>query len=101
MFAAAVLAFALAPLEAATPKRDFAAAAWTILPPGENGSLSFDRNTTDQATLYAQGPASSAWRADATVERIRFTSGALPGTMRWTNRPTFQQVMAFSSHRPR
>ena len=48
-----------------------------------------------------QGPAPSAWRADATVERIRFTSGVLPDTMRWTNRPTFQQLMSFSSHRPR
>jgi hypothetical protein len=25
----------------------------------------------------------------------------LPDTMRWTNRPTFQQVMSFSGHRPR
>ncbi len=45
------LALVLAPLDAASP-RDYAAAAWTILPPGENGSLSFDRNTTDQAKLY-------------------------------------------------
>jgi hypothetical protein len=49
----------------------------------------------------AQGPAPSTWRADATAERIRFTSGVLPDTMRWTNRPTFQQLMSFSSHRPR
>ena len=49
----------------------------------------------------AQGPAPSAWRADATRERIRFTSGVLPDTMRWTNRPTFQQLMSFSGHRPR
>ena len=49
----------------------------------------------------AQGPAPSAWRADATAERIRFTSGVLPDTMRWSNRPTFQQLMSFSSHRPR
>jgi acyl-homoserine lactone acylase PvdQ len=48
-----------------------------------------------------QGPAPSTWRADATAERIRFTSGVLPHTMRWTNRPTFQQLMSFSSHRPR
>ena len=48
-----------------------------------------------------QGPAPSAWRADATGERIRFTSGVLPDTMRWANRPTFQQLMSFSSHRPR
>jgi acyl-homoserine lactone acylase PvdQ len=49
----------------------------------------------------AQGPAPSSWRADATAERIRFTSGVLPDTMRWTNRPTFQQLMSFSGHRPR
>ena len=48
-----------------------------------------------------QGPAPSSWRADATGERIRFTSGVLPDTMRWTNRPTFQQLMSFRSHRPR
>ena len=47
----AALALVLAPLDAA-PKVDYAAAAWTILPPGENGSLTFDRNTTDQARLY-------------------------------------------------
>jgi acyl-homoserine lactone acylase PvdQ len=48
-----------------------------------------------------QGPAPSAWRADAVAERIRFASGVLPDTMRWTNRPTFQQLMSFSGHRPR
>ena len=48
-----------------------------------------------------QGPAPSSWRADATLERIRFTSGVLPDTMRWSNRPTFQQLMSFSGHRPR
>ena len=47
----------------------------------------------------AQGQDPSAWRADATGERITF--GLLPATMRWTNRPTFQQVITFSSHRPR
>jgi hypothetical protein len=49
----------------------------------------------------SQGPAPSSWRADATAERIRFASGVLTDTMRWTNRPTFQQAMSFSSHRPR
>jgi acyl-homoserine lactone acylase PvdQ len=49
----------------------------------------------------SQGPTPSAWRADATAERIRFTSDVLPETMRWTNRPTFQQLMSFSAHRPR
>ena len=47
----------------------------------------------------SQGPAPSTWRSDATAERIRFTSGVLQDTMRWTNRPTFQQVMSFSGHR--
>lgn len=48
-----------------------------------------------------QGRATSAWRADATGERIRFAPGLLQDTMRWTNRPTFQQLMSFSGHRPR
>ena len=46
----------------------------------------------------AQGPDPSAWRATASPERIRF-AGFLPETMRWTNRPTFQQVISFRSHR--
>jgi acyl-homoserine lactone acylase PvdQ len=46
----------------------------------------------------AQGPDPSAWRADATAERIRF-SGFLTDTMRWANRPTFQQAVTFTSHR--
>jgi hypothetical protein len=54
------------------------------------------------ATLEAeQGPAPSAWRVDATRERIRFLPGTLTETVRWTNRPTFQQLMSFSGHRPR
>ncbi len=48
----ASLVLLLSPLQAASPKRDYASAAWTILPPGENGSLAFDRNTNDQAKLY-------------------------------------------------
>ena len=47
----AALAVVLAPLEAAPP-RDYATSAWTILPPGENGSVAFDKNTRDQAQLY-------------------------------------------------
>jgi len=49
----------------------------------------------------AQGSNPSAWRADARPERIRFVPGLLGKTMRWTNRPTFQQVVSFSRHRPR
>jgi hypothetical protein len=47
------------------------------------------------------GPDPSKWRADATRERIRFTSTVFRDSMRWTNRPTFQQLLSFSGHRPR
>ena len=49
----------------------------------------------------AQGADPAVWRADATNERIRFSGGLIPDTMRWTNRGTFQQVMSFFRHRPR
>ncbi len=49
----------------------------------------------------AQGPDPTAWRANANGERIQFAGGLLPATMRWTNRPTFQQVISFARHRPR
>ena len=45
----------------------------------------------------AQGSDPAAWRSDATAERIHF-AGFLSDTMRWTNRPTFQQVISFRSH---
>ena len=48
----------------------------------------------------AQGPDPSRWRADATPERIRFSGGIMPNTMRFSNRPTFQQVMTFDRRRP-
>lgn len=48
-----------------------------------------------------QGADPARWRADATKERIAFAPGLLARTMRWTNRPTFQQVVSFRSHRPR
>jgi len=49
----------------------------------------------------AQGADPAAWRENAVPERIRFSGGLLPDTMRWTNRGTFQQVMSFFRHRPR
>jgi hypothetical protein len=49
----------------------------------------------------AQGSDPAAWHADANAERIRFVPGLLGKTMRWTNRPTFQQVISFARHRPR
>ena len=42
----------------------------------------------------------SAWRADATAERIVFVPGLLKTTMRYTNRPSgIQQVISFNRHR--
>ncbi len=38
------------------------------------------------------------WRSTATTERIRFLP-SFPITMRWTNRPTFQQAITYSGHR--
>ncbi|HEU6445561.1 MAG TPA: penicillin acylase family protein [Gaiellaceae bacterium] len=46
-----------------------------------------------------KGPDPQSWRADANRERINYSP--LPRTMRWANRPTFQQVMSFKGHRPR
>ncbi|MBA2630383.1 MAG: penicillin acylase family protein [Thermoleophilaceae bacterium] len=43
----------------------------------------------------AQGPDPAGWRADANRERLRFAPGLLSETMRFTNRPTFQQVLRF------
>jgi hypothetical protein len=54
-----------------------------------------------QDLAAAQGPDPSAWRADANAERIKFRPGLLTQTMRWSNRPTFQQVGQFSGHRKR
>ncbi len=49
------------------------------------------------ALTAAQGTEDpSAWRADATAERISFVPGLLPTTMRYTNRPSgIQQVISF------
>jgi acyl-homoserine lactone acylase PvdQ len=44
-----------------------------------------------------QGADPNAWRADATKERISFVPGLIKDTMRWTNRPTFQQVVGFDA----
>jgi len=45
-----------------------------------------------------QGSNPSNWHASAAVERITFTPGLIPFTMRWTNRSTFQQVIEFTAH---
>jgi acyl-homoserine lactone acylase PvdQ len=53
------------------------------------------------ALQAAQGPDPASWHSPAAPERIGFQPGLLGRTMRWTNRPTFQQLMEFSAHRPR
>jgi hypothetical protein len=44
-----------------------------------------------------QGPDPAAWHADAVRERIRFRPGLLgeQNSMRWANRPTYQQLLEF------
>ena len=51
------------------------------------------------ALAASQGTDPNAWRSDATAERITFTPGVLPDTMRWANRPTFHSLMEFDGHR--
>jgi acyl-homoserine lactone acylase PvdQ len=46
-----------------------------------------------------QNPDPTVWRSDAAAERIFFAPGFLPFTMRWTNRPTFQQAISYDAHR--
>jgi acyl-homoserine lactone acylase PvdQ len=41
----------------------------------------------------------STWRSNAVPERITFVPGILGQTMRWTNRPTFQQAISYDDHR--
>jgi acyl-homoserine lactone acylase PvdQ len=54
-------------------------------------------NSAGSDLAQAQGTADpTAWRSDATAERIKFVPGLLPLTMRYTNRPTgIQQVISF------
>jgi acyl-homoserine lactone acylase PvdQ len=70
-----------------------------------NGDLTACRDSlwavlqkTAQDLSAAQGPDPAAWRADATGERIAFKPGLLQQTMRWANRPTFQQVGQYTGH---
>ncbi|HEX7521629.1 MAG TPA: penicillin acylase family protein, partial [Acidimicrobiia bacterium] len=73
-----------------------------------NGNLAACRDSlwsaldaAGNALAAAQGPTPSSWRADAIAERIKFTPGLLPYTMRYANRPSgFQQLITFSGHRP-
>ena len=50
-------------------------------------------------TLAAsQGANPGGWHSSATAERIKFLPGLIPFSMRWTNRPTFQQAISFGTH---
>jgi hypothetical protein len=70
------------------------------------GDLTACRNSLWQALedagdqlAAAQGTNDPAqWRSDATAEQIRFLP-SFPIPIRWTNRPTFQQVISYSGHR--
>ena len=83
--------------------RDLAASTPTFCGGGDSSrcraSLWAAIDEAGSALAAAQGPDPTRWRADATGERITF--GFLPQTARWTNRPTFQQVISFDSHRQR
>jgi acyl-homoserine lactone acylase PvdQ len=46
-----------------------------------------------------QGSNPDDWRSSAFSERIAFPPLPFGGLMRWTNRPTYQQVMSFDGHR--
>jgi acyl-homoserine lactone acylase PvdQ len=83
--------------------RDLAGTEPTFCGAGDYGRCQASlREALDEAYAAleaAHGPDPATWRADATRERLSF--GFLPLTARWTNRPTFQQVITFAGHRPR
>ena len=56
-----------------------------------------DETAAELSTVQGADP--SAWRADATKERIVFAPGILTRTMRGSNKPTFQQAVTFATHR--
>jgi acyl-homoserine lactone acylase PvdQ len=49
-----------------------------------------------QKLAAEQGADPAAWRADEATDRITFKPGVLGKTARWSNRPTFQQVVTFT-----
>jgi hypothetical protein len=56
-----------------------------------------------QATLDQLGNDPSQWNADEHADEIRYTPVGLIGIPNspWQNRPTFQQVVEVTAHRPR
>jgi acyl-homoserine lactone acylase PvdQ len=70
------------------------------------GSLTICRNalwqalkqTGDELFAFTGSPFPTDWRTEANSERIQFPPAFIFG-MRWTNRPTFQQVITYNNHR--
>jgi acyl-homoserine lactone acylase PvdQ len=71
-----------------------------------SGKLTACRNSLWQALEDAGDELAAAqgtndptqWHSDATAEQIRFLP-SFPIPIRWTNRPTYQQVISYSGHR--
>jgi hypothetical protein len=74
----AALAVVLAPLEAAPP-RDYATSAWTILPPGQNGSVAFGQEHARPGKLY---DALTPLMGNVTARDIRACSSRLRSVRR-------------------
>jgi acyl-homoserine lactone acylase PvdQ len=56
--------------------------------------------TGAELALLRGSPDPATWTSDANAERIRFSPGLLPLTIRYTNRPSgIQQVISFDGHR--
>lgn len=53
-----------------------------------------------QQLITEQGNDPAGWAADAVAERHRFIPGVIPDTIRWTNRPTYQQVAQYKGEAP-
>ena len=58
------------------------------------------KTAADELAVDTASVNPATWHSSATRERITFAPGLLSGTtMRWTNRPTFQQAIEFNGHR--
>ena len=66
---------------------------------GDDGLWEVALEGASDGLAASQGIDPNQWRADATAERIKFLPSLIPQTMRWTNRPVFQQAIEFGSHR--
>ena len=73
---------------ATKPRQDYAAVALNVLPPGQNGSLVFNRNTNDQAQLYeCLTPLFDRVRADDLTRCFKDASLGMKGKPARVQRP--------------